>query len=181
MSIENLKDHNEETGHEFHMVDVSPWPMFISFTLLILALGFVLFLHKEQKWLLYLGGISTLGIMFLWFKDIIKEAIIDKAHNTRVRRGLVWGMKLLIISELMFFVAFFWSNIYYLMFGPTELAEANIWQITKGTWPPVNIEKINPFGLPLLNTLILALSGCAVSLSHQAILENNNKILIKFI
>jgi cytochrome c oxidase subunit 3 len=76
-------------------------------------------------------------------------------------------MALFIASEVMFFSAFFWA--YY----SAALDPAG------GVWPPTNIETFNPFDMPFMMTLILLLSGTTVTWAHHAVLEGNQKDLVK--
>ena len=54
--------------------------------------------------------------------------------------------------------------------------------LTGGHWPPkpsANFHgTFDPWGLPLVNTLILLLSGTTVTWAHHALLENNRKGLV---
>ena len=63
-------------------------------------------------------------------------------------------MMLFIASEVMFFVAFFWA-----FFDRSFIPQA-------GYSPPEGIKTFNPFDLPLINTLVLLLSGCTVTWCH---------------
>jgi len=42
-------------------------------------------------------------------------------------------------------------------------------------WPPKDILVIGPWGVPLLNTIVLLSSGVSVTWAHHAIIENNRK------
>src|SRR5690606_3452799 len=45
-------------------------------------------------------------------------------------------------------------------------------------WPPKGIQVLDPFHLPLYNTIILLLSGTTVTWAHHALLENDRKGLV---
>ena len=39
-----------EKKHDYHLVDPSPWPIYVSFSCLILAVGAVFDMHYEVSW-----------------------------------------------------------------------------------------------------------------------------------
>lgn len=97
--------------HDFHLVDPSPWPIAISAAILILALGLVGVLHKQifGMFCLVLGIFAVSGVLFYWWRDVIREAIYDKCHTAIVKHGLKFAMYLFILSEVVFFIVFFCS------------------------------------------------------------------------
>ena len=72
-----------------------------------------------------------------------------------------------IASEVMFFLAFFWA-----------FFDASLYPDT-GVWPPAGIETFSAWDIPLINTMILLLSGCTVTWAHAALLKNDRENLIK--
>jgi cytochrome c oxidase subunit 3 len=77
----------------------------------------------------------------------------------------------------MFFVAWFWAFFDASLF-PGEAAQVARAEFTGGVWPPKGIEVLDPFHLPLYNTVILLLSGTTVTWAHHALLENDRKGLV---
>jgi heme/copper-type cytochrome/quinol oxidase subunit 3 len=45
----------------------------------------------------------------LWLTLLIREATFEEQHSIVVQKGLRLGMVLFIVSEIMFFFAFFWA------------------------------------------------------------------------
>ncbi len=171
--------------HPYHLVKPSIWPLIGAFSGGLLAIGVVMFMHEVHLFAdekagvpgfnvgfkgVLLGILAIVAVMFFWWKDVIHEAVVEKAHTPVVQIGLRYGMALFIASEVMFFVAFFWAY-FNAAFFPTE-------QIGF-FWPPANIHTINPFDVPFLMTMILLLSGCTVTWAHHAILEGKNKEAVK--
>jgi len=163
--------------HPFHIVRPSAWPIVGAFAAGLLALGALLFMHhvKLGDFAFGLKGVSlglaaVVAVMFFWWKDIIKEAVEEKAHSPVAKIGLRYGMALFIASEVMFFVAFFWAFFNASLF-PTEAIGF--------VWPPEGMSVVNPFDLPLLMTMILLLSGCTVTWAHHAIIHGTQYEAVK--
>jgi len=152
--------------HPYHLVNPSPWPIIGAFAGGLLAIGLVMFMHGSGPIVMALGFAAIIGVMFGWWRDVLKESVKEKAHSAVVKIGLRYGMALFIASEVMFFAAFFWAYFDAALFPKAA---------TGGVWPPVGIETVPPFGLPFMLTLILLLSGTTVTAAHHAILEGDNK------
>ncbi len=169
-----------EKTHDYHLVDPSPWPALGSLSLLILALGALFFMHGASfgGYVLGAGVLMVLGVMFGWWRDVIREGMSRPSHHTDiVRHGLRVGMALFILSEVMFFFAFFWSFFKASIF-PVAILDG-VWPVAEGIWPPEGIVTFDPWDLPLINTLILLLSGTTVTWAHHALLHNNKKELVQ--
>lgn len=95
--------------HPFHLVDPSPWPFVAALGGLSSTFGGVLYMHNYGGGgqLLCLGLVTILYVMFTWWRDVIREASFEGQHTAAVQQGLRMGMVLFIVSEVMFFFAFF--------------------------------------------------------------------------
>ena len=157
-----------KTKHSYHLVDPSPWPFFASLGAFMLTLGGVLYMHKfNGGWDLFKTGFCIiLYVMYTWWRDVIREATFEDSHTITVQKGLRLGMILFIVSEIMFFFAFFWA-FFHSSLAPTY----NI----GGVWPPKAISTINTFTVPFTNTVILLTSGATVTWSHHALLVRAKK------
>nr|YP_010248460.1 cytochrome c oxidase subunit 3 [Coscinodiscus granii]QTK21655.1 cytochrome c oxidase subunit 3 [Coscinodiscus granii] len=157
-----------KTKHSWHLVDPSPWPLIASLGAFTLTSGGVLYMHNFLNGgnLLLTGFFILLYVMFTWWRDIIREATFEDQHSFSVQRGLRLGMILFIVSEVMFFFAFFWA-----FFHSSLSPVFNI----GGVWPPTAIAVIPTSGIPLTNTFFLLSSGATVTWAHHSIIVRAKK------
>ncbi len=164
-----------KVNHSYHILPPDIWPLVASISALTFTSGMVLFMHEMANAHLVLGiGVAGLiATFFSWFSNIVKEA--QAGHHTPVvQLHLRYGMILFIASEVMFFVGWFWSWFDFSLF-PSTISE-----VVAGQWPPKAIEAVmDPFDLPLLNTLILLCSGTTVTWAHHSLIHGDRDGLKK--
>ena len=156
----------------YHLVDPSPWPLGGAIGGGILVFGIVTAAHGSGYVPLILGTVLVLAVMFMWWRDVLKESNTVGLHSPVVRLGLRYGMTLFIASEVMFFVGFFWAYFHFALYPQHVLGTAT------PAWPPVGVHTFNPFQLPLMNTLLLLLSGTTVTWAHHSLIHGDRKHLI---
>jgi cytochrome c oxidase subunit 3 len=153
-------------AHPFHLVSPSPWPIYTCISLLTLTTTGVLSMHGffGAKYFLSFAFLSVISSMSFWFRDVISEGTYLGNHTLAVQRGLNMGVALFIVSEVFFFLAIFWA-FFHSALSPTIEMGAH--------WPPMGIEAINPFELPLLNTIVLLSSGVTITFAHHSLIQGN--------
>ncbi|WP_425074008.1 cytochrome c oxidase subunit 3 [Sagittula sp. S175] len=172
-------------NHDYHILSPSIWPLLGALFGFIMLFGAVAWMSGgamtilfesitlEGPWLFLIGFVGVLYTMFGWWGETIKENGIGD-HTPVVLIGLRYGFILFIMSEVMFFFAWFWSFFKHALYpmGPDSPK-------IDGVFPPAGIETFDPWHLPLINTLILLCSGAAATWAHHALVHGNKRDEIK--
>lgn len=153
----------------FHVIRLRIWPIVLSLGTLVRFVR----LYLSMKVGFNLLMLITVLIILRWFKDVRRERDLLAEHRFLNNIFFKRGMLLFITSEVIFFVSFFWGYFDFVLVVDFELGR---------TWPPKGIQRINPFRVPLLNTLILLSSGVLITWRHFSILYNDwfNSVITLF-
>lgn len=127
--------------------------------------------------LLLLGSAFAAYVMFGWWRDVARESAAGD-HTPVVDIGLRYGMIMFIMQEAMFFVGWFWMFFELGLFhevragwNPDILENAAAYA---GSMAP-GVTSVDAWHLPLINTLILLLSGTTVTWAHHALIHDDRK------
>jgi cytochrome c oxidase subunit 3 len=168
-------------NHDFHILNPSIWPAFTALATFVMLFGAVVWmaggmtvfglffdggLELSGPWMFWIGFVAVLYNMYAWWAETITEDD-EGDHTPVVVLGLRYGFILFIMSEVMFFFAWFWSAFKHFIYPMQDYVGTEYHQ-------PM-IHPVDAFHLPLINTLILLLSGCAVTWAHHALVHNNDR------
>lgn len=193
---------HEPTGTtpRYYVPHRSAWPIVGSIALFLVAFGAATFIHQSTekvaaegsygRWILLLGLTLITFMLFGWFRKVILESLaglfsglLDRSY----RIGMLW----FIVSEVMFFAAFFGALFYSRLVSVPWLAGAGksiethtlLWPDFFDTWPlfmtpgGTSTTAMEAWGLPFVNTVILVTSSATVTFAHWALKANRRQAL----
>lgn len=183
-------------ANHYYVPHSSVWPIVGSIGLFFTAIGAANFIQQSTDFvttntgsmggLLLLVGLGTLIFMMIgWFSDTIRESLAGM-NSQQLSTSYRMGMKWFIFSEVMFFAAFFGTLFYtrHLSIpwlsgaGAEAMTHEILWPDFQAMWPLVKtpdgrtLQAMSPWGLPLINTILLIASSILVTIAHHALLEN---------
>jgi cytochrome c oxidase subunit 3 len=187
----------EKSVEKYYVPEQSPWPIVGAVALFLIAVGagsFVIELTQQKDgiggWVLF-TGFGLLMIMLVgWFRNQIHESMTGM-HSAQLGRSYRQGMSWFIISEVMFFVAFFGALFYARMIAipwlggaqNNVMTQAVLWPGFEAMWPLIETpsgqttQAMGPYGLPLINTILLLTSSVTCHFAHVALEQENRKKL----
>ncbi|WP_207884776.1 cytochrome c oxidase subunit 3 [Pseudomonas sp. 30_B] len=186
------------TTHDPYYVPAqSKWPIIATIGMLVTMFGVGTWMNdmsagKAQShgpWIFFAGGLILAYMLFGWFGNVIRESR-GGLYSPQMDRSFRWGMSWFIFSEVMFFAAFFGALFYVRHFvNPWLGGEGHhgishmLWPQFETGWPqlsnpdnklfPPPKEVIDPWKLPLINTLLLVSSSFTVTFAHHALKKNH--------
>jgi cytochrome c oxidase subunit 3 len=188
--------------HEHYYVPAqSKWPIIATLGMFVTMYGLGTWLvdlkagrGTHGTWIFGVGMLMVAYMMFGWFGTVVREGRAG-LYSRQMDRSFRWGMSWFIFSEVMFFVAFFGALFYVrhvslpALGGEGTKAIAHmLWPAFQNTWPLLNTpdptlfpppkEVIDPWHLPLINTVLLVSSSVTVTIAHHA-LKNGHRGALK--
>lgn len=167
---------NKSIKLDYHLVEISPWPLLARMGLINILISIVFWLNNmEVRTFLCFTSVNLLLLSLLWWRDVSREASIKGCHTSLVSFFITFGIVLFIVREVFFFFCFFWSFVHYFKGVDTF--------ILGGLWPPKSLPLFNPRHTPLLNSFLLLRSGVCLTYRHFALLNinlNKTKIWLFF-
>lgn len=180
----------------YFIPEPSQWPIVGTLALFVSFVGAAIMLNGSGFGTFIFGlGIAALIYMFAgWFAEVIGESL-KGLYSDQVDISFRWGMGWFILSEVMFFAAFFGALFYTRALsvpwlggeGAKLTTHTYLWPDFVPSWPlnvmpdPSNFsvfhEVIPAFGVPAINTVILLSSGATVTFAHWALKKNNRSAL----
>jgi cytochrome c oxidase subunit 3 len=192
----------QTTTHENYYVPAqSKWPIVGTVALLTTVFGLGSWFNDLKAGrdeisgplIFFVGALLIAYMMFGWFGAVVREGR-EGLYSAQMDRSFRWGMSWFIFSEVMFFLAFF-GVLFYIRYwvGPWLDGEgdkgvsAMLWPNFEYSWPLLNNPDpkiypapegtISPWGLPLINTILLVSSSFTLTWAHHALRKENRKQL----
>ena len=179
----------------YYVPHSSRWPIIGASALAVLAFGAVHFIQQSTDKVeteasfgapIFYIGLALIAYMFFgWFRTVISESV-GGMNSKLLDRSFRMGMAWFILSEIMFFAAFFGALFYARLITVPWLAGAGtnlethvlLWPDFADTWPlfmtpgGTTTEAMEAWGLPFINTCILVTSSVTVTFAHWALKKN---------
>ncbi len=177
----------DSRSNKYYVPQSSPWPIFGSCVGVLMAVSIILILHNNVPagYIgLLLSGVGLAVLFYGWTGDVSHESA-SGLYSSQLDRTFRLSMFWFIVTEVAFFCALLGALAYVRWYSIPLLSAQNGYAIFtqhflyphfSGGWPLLNNPQpnifpgsqgfVSPWGLPLYNTLILALSALTLTQAH---------------
>ncbi len=179
----------------YYVPESSRLPIFMAVALALLAFGGASVLQsvggltneEPRTWILIAGFVLFAGTLASWFAKAAREHM-QGLNSTQLQESFVQCMKWFIVSEAMFFAAFFGGLFYIRVFELTwmsgegaKAATGLLYESFEYSWPLLNNPDPSLEGpheamswtIPLINTILLVTSSVTLTIAHHALREGH--------
>merc|ERR1711862_939387 len=96
------------TKHSWHLVDPSPWPLVTALGAFTITFSLVLIMHsyKYGDQLIICGFLILLYSIYMWWRDIIREATLEEQHTFSVQKFKIRNAFVYCFRNYVFFCFF---------------------------------------------------------------------------
>jgi cytochrome c oxidase subunit 3 len=175
--------------HKYYVPEPSVWPFVLTVALFLCAGSGAVWLNgytNAGPWALLASLVLAFVATFVWFRDLIRENLAG-AFTRQEDISLRWSMFWFILSEVMFFLAFFGALYYTRLLAVPWLSGAGykaatgayLWPHFPATWPtngPGNVggtfQPVAAWGLPAISTVVMLSSSVTLTWAHWGLKEN---------
>lgn len=183
---------------KYYLPSPSNLPLKGSIAVICLLTGIANWLHNEWfgPFLFLFGFLALIYTIYSWFGTVIREDRAGLLTGEKMDRSFRYGMFMFIFTEVMFFAAFFGALFYVRLFILPALGEQNsithilLWPSFNMNWPlyqnpnpqmyagPMSV--MNPWGIPIVNTMTLLASAVTITIAHLALVKHMRKTMMIF-
>jgi cytochrome c oxidase subunit 3 len=209
-----MSNEAEEKYENYYVPEQSRWPIIGAIGLFLLAFGGANFIQNTTGkyapvetdsfsfqvlfsnlggYVLALGFAIIIYMLWSWWRDAIRESQ-GGLYSAQMDRSFKQGMLWFIMSEVMFFAAFFGALLYVRQLiipwlggeGNNVMTHALLWPNFLPEWPltttpdGTTTTAMGAMGLPAINTAILLTSSWTLTIAHHALKDNNRQALLNY-
>lgn len=152
----------------FFLLTPSPWPLFSSFAVFLMLMGFAAYMNFYANGLFcFLMGVLFVALSFVfWCRDIIRELTFLGRTSLLVESNMRWAFWFFIVSEALLFFSFFWAFFHSALEPVVQIG---------AVWPPMESISMNSLEIPVANTVFLLASGASLTWAQYGIIGGQSK------
>lgn len=150
--------------HLYFILKPSPWPLVVRGLALSIMFSFLIFVKFFNPLIFFYRMVGISVCCFSWWFNYSKEFNLEGKETINLENGLKYAIVLFISSEIFFFFSFFWSYFHFFLSPVLEI---------RGQWPPICVEMFDCLEVPLVNTLLLVMSGVTITIRHHFLVKGS--------